>query len=140
MFQVRGICIHHTVFPCFRQAKRKNPGFFPGKVQTSPGKWALLSVEGLAVGALVHGGVCLVGAYQDPVQGAVVLGGAVVGALADGTLNALVCMAVHGQYLHKKFGKDRCSGLFTGSMTETDPIIPENTGNNIFVSIFRIRN
>ena len=97
-------------------------------------------MEGHAVGALVLGGIAFMGAYQNGIQGAVVLGGAVVGALADGTLNALVCMAVHGQYLHKKFGKDRCSGLFTGSMTETDPIIPEKTGNNIFVSIFRIRN
>ena len=100
----------------------------------------LLSVEGLAVGAPILGGVCLVGAHQDPVQGAVVLAGAVVGAFADGTFNALVCMAVHGPYLHKKFGKDRNSGLFTGSMTGSDGIIPEKTGNNIFVSIFWIHN
>ena len=99
-----------------------------------------LLLEGLAVCALVHCGIGFVGAHQDPVQGAVVLAGAVVGAFADGTLNALVCMAVHGPYLHKKFGKDRNSGLFTGSMTGSDGIIPEKTGNNIFVSIFWIHN
>ena len=40
--------------------------------------------EGLAVGALVLGGVVLVGAHRDPVQGAVVLRAAVVLALLDG--------------------------------------------------------
>ena len=35
------------------------------------------------------------GAHQDLVQGAVVLTLAVVGALGDGTLDGLVCIAVH---------------------------------------------
>ena len=55
--------------------------------------------EGLAVGALVHGGVCLVGAHQDLVQGAVVLTLAVVGTLLDGTLDRLVCIAIHNEFL-----------------------------------------
>ena len=55
----------------------------------------LLAAEGLAVGALVHGGVCLVGADQDPVQGTVVLVGAVMGALLYGTFDGLVSMTIH---------------------------------------------
>ena len=51
--------------------------------------------EGLAVGALVHGGVCLVGTNQDAFQGAEVCILAVMGALCNGAFNALVCMAVH---------------------------------------------
>ena len=51
--------------------------------------------EGLAVGALVHGRICLVGTHQDLVQGAVVLIFAVVSAVLDGTFDALVCMTVH---------------------------------------------
>ena len=55
----------------------------------------LLLAEGLAVGALVHGGVCLVGTNQDAFQGAEVCILAVMGALCNGAFNALVCMAVH---------------------------------------------
>ena len=55
----------------------------------------LLPAEGLAVGALVLGGVGFVGAHQDPVQGAVVLVAAVVSALLDGAFDALVGVAVH---------------------------------------------
>ena len=55
----------------------------------------LLLAEGLAVGALIHGGIYLVGADQDAVQGAEVCVLAVVGALSYSTLNALVCMAIH---------------------------------------------
>ena len=55
----------------------------------------LLLTEGLAVGALVHGGVALVGAYQDAVQSAVVDIMAVIGALMNSTFNALVCVIVH---------------------------------------------
>ena len=51
--------------------------------------------EGLAVGALVHGGVCFVGAHQDPVQGAVVLGVAVICAGLYGAFDALVGMMIH---------------------------------------------
>ena len=59
----------------------------------------LLLAEGLAVGALFLGGIDLVGTYQDPVQGAVVLTVAVIGALLDSTFNRLVCVAVHHDIL-----------------------------------------
>ena len=59
----------------------------------------LLLAEGLAVGALVHGGVALVGTYQDAVQGAVVAVGAVVSALLNGAFNALVCLTIHSRFL-----------------------------------------
>ena len=55
----------------------------------------LLCPEGLTVGALVHGGMILVGTHQDAVQRAVVLGVAVIGAGLNGAFDALVCMAVH---------------------------------------------
>ena len=54
--------------------------------------------EGLAVGALVLGGVSLVGTHLDTVQRAVVLGVAVVCAGLDGAFDALVCMAVHIEF------------------------------------------
>ena len=56
---------------------------------------SLLFAEGLAVGALVHGGVCLVGTDHDPIQRAVVLVLAVVCALGNGAFDALVGIAVH---------------------------------------------
>ena len=59
------------------------------------GRRFLLLPEGEAVGTLVLGGVALVGAHHDPVQGAVVGGLGVVGALLDGTLDALV--GVHNE-------------------------------------------
>ena len=54
-----------------------------------------LLAEGLAVGALVSSGIGLMGAYQDPLQGAEIGILAVMCALLDSTLNALVCMAIH---------------------------------------------
>ena len=59
----------------------------------------LLLAEGLAVGALILSGVHLVGAHQDLIQGTVVLVTAVMGALLDSTLDALVCMTVHNESL-----------------------------------------
>ena len=59
----------------------------------------LLSAEGLAVGAGIRGGVNLVGTHQNPVQRAVILTVAVVGALLNGTFDTLVCMAVHIEFL-----------------------------------------
>ena len=59
----------------------------------------LLLLEGLAVGALVHGGICLVGAHQDSVQRAVVLAVAVISTLLNGTFDALVCLAAHKRNL-----------------------------------------
>ena len=55
----------------------------------------LLLPEGLAVGALVHGRILLMGTNQDLVQGAVVLALAVVCALLDSAFDGLVCVAVH---------------------------------------------
>ncbi len=55
--------------------------------------------EGHTVGALVHGGVALMGTDVDFVQGAVILGVAVVGAGDDGTLDALVGMTIHDSFL-----------------------------------------
>ena len=63
-----------------------------------PGPKSLLP-EGLAVGTLVLGGIGLMGAHQDPVQRAVVLVLAVVCALLDGALDALICMVVHIDFL-----------------------------------------
>ena len=54
-----------------------------------------LCAEGLAVGALVSGGVGLMGTNQDPLQGTVICILAVMGALLDSTLDTLVCMAIH---------------------------------------------
>ena len=51
----------------------------------------LLLAEGLAVSALIHGGVLLVSTYQDAIQGAVVFGIAVVSALLHGAFDGLVC-------------------------------------------------
>ena len=54
-----------------------------------------LCAEGLAVGALVSSGIGLMGAYQDPLQGAEIGILAMVSTLLNSTLNALVCMAIH---------------------------------------------
>ena len=54
-----------------------------------------LLLEGLAVGALVHRGIGLVGAHQNSVQGAVVLVLAVVSALLDGAFDTFVGMTIH---------------------------------------------
>ena len=59
----------------------------------------LLLTEGHAVGALVNCGVGLVSADQDLVQRAVVGVAAMVSALLNGALDALVCMAVHTIFL-----------------------------------------
>ena len=58
----------------------------------------LLLAEGLAVGTLIHSGVSLVGAHQNPLQRTVVSILAVMLALLDSALNALVCMAIHRLY------------------------------------------
>ena len=55
----------------------------------------LLLAEGHAVGALLLGGIGLVGAHTDLVQRAVILVLAVVGAGAHGAPDGLVGMAVH---------------------------------------------
>ena len=57
-----------------------------------------LLAEGLAVGALIHSGIGLMGADQDPLQGAVIGILAVMCTLLNSTLNRLVCMAIHSLY------------------------------------------
>ena len=56
---------------------------------------SLLLAEGHAVGALVLGGVALMGAHHDAVQGAVVLLFTMVCALVYGAFDGLVGMTVH---------------------------------------------
>ena len=63
-----------------------------------------LFTERLAVGALIDSGILLVGAHEDPVQRAVVLGVAMMSALLDSAFNALVGVAVHS-----------CSSFFVSS-------------------------
>ena len=59
----------------------------------------LLLSEGLTVSALVHGGVTLVGANQNTIQSAEVGAAAVVSALLNGAFDALVCLAIHSNFL-----------------------------------------
>ena len=68
---------------------------FVGGVAIGDTPRTLLLLEGLAVGALVHSGVDLVGAHQDALQRAVVGVIAVVSALRNGAFDALVSMAAH---------------------------------------------
>ena len=58
-----------------------------------------LPVEGHAVGALIHSGIALVGTHQNPVQGAVILAAAVMGALMHGAFNGLVGVTIHNRNL-----------------------------------------
>jgi hypothetical protein len=55
----------------------------------------LLLAERLAVGALVHGGVCLVGTHGNAIQGTVVGIVTMVSALLDGAFDTLVGMTAH---------------------------------------------
>jgi len=57
--------------------------------------WFLALTEGLAVGALILGGIGLVGTHQDSIQGAVILAVAVVSAGLNGAFDALVCIVIH---------------------------------------------
>ena len=73
---------------------------FPLKMRRhKPPLQRLLLAEGLAVSTLIHSGVGLVGTYHNSLQGAVVCILAMMGALSDSTLDALVCMAAHSQFL-----------------------------------------
>ena len=55
----------------------------------------LLLAERLAVGALIHSGICLMGTHQNTIQGAEVCVLAMICALCNSTLNALVGMTIH---------------------------------------------
>ena len=77
--------------------KRGHPGVHQlrGLVRNDGGCLLLLA-EGLTVGALVFSGIHLMGTHHNTLQGAEVGILAVMGALLNSTLNALVCMAIHG--------------------------------------------
>ena len=62
---------------------------------TRGGFQELLLPEGLTVGALIHGGIHLMGANQNFVQRAVVLVLTVMGTLLDGAFNRLIGMTIH---------------------------------------------
>ena len=78
-----------------------NPGFVKRKIrrQLPPYSAFSLLAERLTVGAGFHGGICLMGAHHDSLQRAIVGIIAMVCALLDSTLDALVCMAAHSQFL-----------------------------------------
>ena len=59
------------------------------------GGYLLLLTEGLAVGALVLSGIHLMGAHHNTLQRTEVGILAVMGALLNSTLDALVCSAIH---------------------------------------------
>ena len=80
-------------------SKKPSPSRKSAAAKAAAGDFSLLLPERLAVGALIHLGVSLVGAHQDTVQGAVVLGVAVIGALLNGAGDALVGVAVHTHVL-----------------------------------------
>jgi len=89
-----------------------------------PPRLSLLFPEGHAVGALVLGGIALVGTHLDALQRTVIIGVAVIGALLDGAGDALVCIVVH-----------RGSSFpdFKPSMSASEKTILERTSN---VAIF----
>jgi hypothetical protein len=78
-------------FSCFMLIfqETENKGLFCN----SP--FLLLMAEGLAVRALVHSGILLMGTHKNPVQRAVVFIFTMISTLGYGAFNALVCVAVH---------------------------------------------
>ena len=64
-----------------------------------PYLWVSLLAEGLAVGALVLSRRSLVGAHQNTLQRAEVCVLAVILALLNSALNALICMTIHSVIL-----------------------------------------
>lgn len=76
-----------------------NSAASPAGARRNPGAVRLLLQVGQAVGALVHGRVGLMGADADLVQGAEVLGPAVVGAVAHAALDTFVGMTIHCSFL-----------------------------------------
>jgi hypothetical protein len=85
------VLYYDTRFCRFRQRKDSGSTRLPLR--------KLLLAERHAVGTLVNSGVGLMGTHHDPLQGAVVLGVAMVSALLDGTLDALVSIVVHFLFL-----------------------------------------
>ena len=87
---------YDTSFSPFRQ---ETEYLGPVAWATGPYKGELFLFKGHTVGALVHGGVGLMGTHHDPLQRAVVLSVAVVSALGNGAFDALVGMTVHIHFL-----------------------------------------
>ena len=81
---------YHTNIRRIRQEKTRQQEL-PRKTR------CLLLTEGHAVGALIDGGVGLMGAHQNAVQGAVVLVVTVVCTLLNGALNGLIGMTIHNE-------------------------------------------
>ena len=79
--------LYHTFF-CRSRQDCKNAAAFAAAIVS-------FLAEGFAVSALIDSGVGFVGAHQDLIQRAEVLGVAVVGALLDGAFDGLVGIAVH---------------------------------------------
>ena len=69
------------------------------KRRPAPPLLGLFLAERLAVGAIRHSGICLVSAYLDLLQRAVVGIVTMVSTLGNGAFDALICMAVHSQFL-----------------------------------------
>lgn len=84
-----GIYEHATIIPVSHGNVKKKSR------QRKAAALGSLFTEGFTVGALVHGGIQLVGTHQNAVQGAIVLVFAMMRALLDGTLDALIGMTVH---------------------------------------------
>ena len=76
-------------------SQRKKKVYKNGARYYAPQRKELFLAEGLAVSTLVHGGIALVGAYQNTVQSAVVLVLTMVCTLMNGTFNTLVGVAIH---------------------------------------------
>ena len=85
--------IYDTIFPLFRQEKNRKRRHIAAAVGD------LLLAEGHAVGALILGGVLLMGANLNALQRAVIGIAAVVSALGNGTFDALVGVTVHIHFL-----------------------------------------
>ena len=83
--------VYHTDIILIRQAKKKAAAYCR--------RTKLLFTERLAVGALILGGICLMGTHQNAIQGAVVLAVAMVCAGLYGAFDGLVSMAVHCAFL-----------------------------------------
>ena len=66
---------------------------------TNGGRELFLQDKGLAVSTLIHSRVGLMGADLDAVQGAIVLILTVIPTCGNGTLNTLICVAVHRNIL-----------------------------------------
>ena len=82
-------------YPFLVHSSRKNAAAKAAAKQ----KAYLLLAEGHTVGTLIHGRIALMGTHQNPLQRAVVLLAAMVGAGLHSAVDALVGMTVHIPFL-----------------------------------------